>query len=157
MHAGMSVPVHAVACARMLTTFLSCFRKDCEVLAEKLDSAGITAAYYHADMEPGTRAASHSAWSSGNIKVWRVCWHYCDINICQALVDLYCSSQCTMVTFGSAVGWRVGGAQYAQRHVAATDMQQGLRVSRDVSMPAGRTGLPTSTMLILPAVLGEVA
>lgn len=76
MHAGMSVPVHAVACARMLTTFLYCFRKDCEVLAEKLDSAGITAAYYHADMEPGTRAASHSAWSSGNIKV-RACGMVC--------------------------------------------------------------------------------
>lgn len=46
--------------------------KDCEVLAEKLNSAGITAAYYHADMEPGTRAASHCAWSEGHVKVWGV-------------------------------------------------------------------------------------
>jgi superfamily II DNA helicase RecQ len=41
------------------------------VLAEKLNNAGITAAYYHADMEPGTRAASHSAWSEGHVKVRR--------------------------------------------------------------------------------------
>jgi hypothetical protein len=43
--------------------------KDCEVLAEKLVDAGIPSAYYHTDMEPGSRAASHSAWSDGNVKV----------------------------------------------------------------------------------------
>lgn len=57
-----------VCVARAL--LLCCARsKDCEVLAEKLNSAGITAAYYHADMEPGTRAASHRAWSEGHVKV----------------------------------------------------------------------------------------
>lgn len=54
--------------------------KDCEVLAEKLNTAGITATHYHADMEPRARATAHSAWSEGQIKVcglvvgWLVGW-----------------------------------------------------------------------------------
>lgn len=45
------------------------FSKDCELLADKLNAAGITAAHYHADMEPAARAASHTAWSNGSVKV----------------------------------------------------------------------------------------
>lgn len=56
-------------CAVLCFGCLHWRRKDCEVLSEKLNNAGITAAYYHADMEPGTRAASHSAWSEGHVKV----------------------------------------------------------------------------------------
>jgi superfamily II DNA helicase RecQ len=42
------------------------------VLAEKLSDAGTTAMYYHADMEPGSRAAAHSGWSEGHVKVSEV-------------------------------------------------------------------------------------
>lgn len=46
------------------------------MLAEKLSDAGTTAMYYHADMEPGSRAAAHSGWSEGHVKVTGVllCW-----------------------------------------------------------------------------------
>lgn len=49
--------------------YLHCCRKDCEVLASQLQSGGITAAHYHADMEPAARQASHSNWSSGDVQV----------------------------------------------------------------------------------------
>jgi hypothetical protein len=50
---------------------LCCFacRKDCEVLASQLVAAGLTAAHYHADMEPAARQAAHSSWSSGAVQV----------------------------------------------------------------------------------------
>ncbi|WIA10092.1 hypothetical protein OEZ85_010299 [Tetradesmus obliquus] len=44
-------------------------RKDCEVLASQLVAAGLTAAHYHADMEPAARQAAHSSWSSGAVQV----------------------------------------------------------------------------------------
>jgi superfamily II DNA helicase RecQ len=44
-------------------------RKDCEGLARELQAAGLTAAHYHADMEPAEREAAHSAWSSGAVQV----------------------------------------------------------------------------------------
>lgn len=42
------------------------------MLAEKLSAAGTTAMYYHSDMEPGSRAAAHSGWSEGHVKVSEV-------------------------------------------------------------------------------------
>jgi len=65
-----SVAVTLFVCCDLfvLSCVLHC-SKDCEVLADKLCSAGVTAAYYHADLEPAARSASHTAWSSGNVKV----------------------------------------------------------------------------------------
>eukprot|EP00775_Hariotina_reticulata_P010922 gene10922-11077_t len=44
-------------------------RKDCETLASQLQIAGVSAAHYHADMEPAARAGAHEAWSSGAVQV----------------------------------------------------------------------------------------
>lgn len=39
------------------------------MLASQLQTAGISAAHYHADMEPAARTASHNTWSSGAVQV----------------------------------------------------------------------------------------
>ncbi|KAL3687443.1 hypothetical protein R1sor_013752 [Riccia sorocarpa] len=47
-----------------------CFtRKECEQVAEELRQRGISAAHYHADMPPDTRANVHTRWSSNKIQV----------------------------------------------------------------------------------------
>lgn len=44
-------------------------RKDCEGVCEDLVTGGVTASYYHADMEPAARLRSHKQWSEGRVQV----------------------------------------------------------------------------------------
>ncbi|KAK9814024.1 hypothetical protein WJX73_009544 [Symbiochloris irregularis] len=44
-------------------------RKDSEEVAQHLDGAGVSAAHYHADMDPVRRQQVHLAWSKGQVQV----------------------------------------------------------------------------------------
>lgn len=44
-------------------------RKDCEQLCAELVAAGLKAAHYHAEVEPGARQAAHARWSAGEAQV----------------------------------------------------------------------------------------
>ncbi|GBG68416.1 hypothetical protein CBR_g2960 [Chara braunii] len=47
-----------------------CFsRRECEQIAVELVQRGITAAYYHADMEPEERMRAHTRWISNKVQV----------------------------------------------------------------------------------------
>lgn len=44
-------------------------RKECEQVAKELREQGISAAFYHADMEANARTATHHRWSSNKLQV----------------------------------------------------------------------------------------
>ena len=44
-------------------------RKDCEVVSEKLQDAGISATFYHAELDPEERRVRQENWQLGNIHV----------------------------------------------------------------------------------------
>ena len=42
-------------------------RKECQSLAQALAAQGVSAAFYHADMDPAAREATHRQWSQGDL------------------------------------------------------------------------------------------
>lgn len=103
-------------------------RKECESLAAALAAEGVPAAFYHADMEPAAREATHRQWSQGGsvlltsmpeLGIWALQEGsvVCVQAVCRSLWPRWLSAW-------ASIGWTCAGSCTLVRPLLGSSMQR---------------------------------